>query len=155
MCFYLFPTVISTLLLPKSKVKFKVTPKGLTQKQTSLDLKLIRPIIILLFVNLLAVAISMFKAHQANYFIGAEVVNLLWAQFIAIILGISIIAGIDLVEEWQGFRVKCTEPCKISFANQPEAIYMSQLVNIVTRRWQKILAKFRLFRAKTSRRSRF
>ena len=130
MCFYLFPTVISTLLLPKRKVKFKVTPKGLTQKQTSLDLKLMRPIIILLFLNLGAVAISMGKAHQANYFIGAEVVNLLWAQFIAIVLGISIIAGIDLVEEREGLRVKCTEPCEIKFSKQSEAVYLSQLVDM-------------------------
>jgi hypothetical protein len=131
MCFYLFPTVISTLLLPKRKVKFKVTPKGLTQKQTSLDLKLMRPIIILLFLNLGAVALSMGKAHQANYFIGAEVVNLLWAQFITIVLGISIIAGIDLVEEREGIRVKCRESCKINLFNQPEACcYTSQLVDV-------------------------
>lgn len=130
MCFYLFPTIISTLLLPKRKVKFKVTPKGLTQKQTSLDLKLMRPIIILLFLNLGAVGISMGKAHQANYFIGAEVVNLLWAQFITIVLGISIIAGIDLVEEREGIRVKCEESCKINLLNPLEACHTSQLVDV-------------------------
>jgi cellulose synthase (UDP-forming) len=98
MCFYLFPTVISTLLFPKRKVKFNVTAKGLSNNQTTLNFKLMRPLIILLFVNLVAVSISVWKAYNSNFFIEAEVINLLWAQFIVIVLGISIIAGIDLVE---------------------------------------------------------
>lgn len=129
MCFYLFPTVISTLLFPKRKVKFKVTDKGLSNKQTSLNFKLMRPIIILLVVNLIAVGVSVFKAHSTGFFIGAEVINLLWAQFIAIVLAISVIAGIDLVEERDSLRVKCSEPCKIRIDGS-ETDYCSRLVDI-------------------------
>jgi cellulose synthase (UDP-forming) len=129
MCFYLFPTVISTLLFPNRKVKFKVTDKGLSNKQTSLNFKLMRPIIILLVVNLIAVGVSVFKAHSSDFFIGAEVINLLWAQFIAIVLAISVIAGIDLVEERESLRVKCSEPCKIH-VDDSETDYFSTLVDI-------------------------
>jgi cellulose synthase (UDP-forming) len=129
MCFYLFPTVISTLLFPNRKVKFKVTDKGLSNKQTTLNFKLMRPIIILLVVNLIAVGISVFKAHSSDFFIGAEVINLLWAQFIAIVLAISVIAGIDLVEERESLRVKCSEPCKIH-VDDSETDYFSTLVDI-------------------------
>ena len=129
MCFYLFPTVISTLLFPNRKVKFKVTDKGLSNKQTTLNFKLMRPIIILLVVNLIAVGVSVFKAHSSDFFIGAEVINLLWAQFIAIVLAISVIAGIDLVEERESLRVKCSEPCKIHL-DDSETDYFSTLVDI-------------------------
>jgi cellulose synthase (UDP-forming) len=129
MCFYLFPTVISTLLFPNRKVKFKVTDKGLSNKQTTLNFKLMRPIIILLVVNLIAVGVSVFKAHSSDFFIGAEVINLLWAQFIAIVLAISVIAGIDLVEERESLRVKCSEPCKIHL-DDSETDYISTLVDI-------------------------
>ncbi len=130
MCFYLFPTILSTLLFPKRKVKFKVTPKGLTQKQTSLDFKLMRPLMIFLVLNLGAVVVSLWKAHQADYFIGAELINLLWAQFIAIVLAISLIAGVDLVEERDGLRVKCSERCKIRLLDGSETYSCSNLVNI-------------------------
>jgi cellulose synthase (UDP-forming) len=130
MCFYLFPTVISTLLFPKRKVKFNVTAKGLSNNQTTLNFKLMRPLIILLFVNLVAVCISVWKAYNSNFFIEAEVINLLWAQFIAIVLGISIIAGIDLIEERQALRVKCSEQCKIRVLDGSETTYSSNLVDI-------------------------
>ncbi len=130
MCFYLLPTLISTFLLPKRKIKFKVTDKGLSNKQTSLNFKLMRPLIILLFINLLAVAISTWRASMAEFFIGAEVVNHLWAQFISIVLGISIIAGIDLVEERRGLRVKCSERCKIQVLDGSETYCFSKLVDI-------------------------
>lgn len=130
MCFYLFPTVISTLLFPNRKVKFNVTAKGLNNNQTSLNFKLMRPMIVLLFLNLGAVGISVWKAHSANFFIGAEVVNLLWAQFISIVLAISIIAGIDLVEERQSLRVKCSEPCQIRILEALTTSFASKLVDI-------------------------
>jgi cellulose synthase (UDP-forming) len=130
MCFYLFPTILSTLLLPKRKVKFKVTAKGLSNKQTSLDFKLMRPIMILLLLNLGAVATSVWSANKADFFIGADVINLLWAQFISIVLAISIIAGIDLVEERDGLRVKCSESCKISVLDGSENSCFSRLVDI-------------------------
>lgn len=130
MCFYLVPTIFSTLLLPKRKLKFKVTDKGLSQKQTTLDLKSMRPILILLFFNLCAILISVFNAHKSNYFIGSDAVNLIWAQFISLVLAISVIAGIDLVEERNGLRVKCSELCKISVLDCPEKYAFSKLVNI-------------------------
>jgi cellulose synthase (UDP-forming) len=129
-CFYLVPTLLSTLLLPKRKVKFKVTDKGLSQKETSIDVKLMRPLLILLFLNLGAIVVSLFRAHKADYFIGAEVINLLWAQFIAMVLGISIIAGIDIVEERQGLRVKCSDRCEVSVSKESETYYSSNLVDI-------------------------
>jgi cellulose synthase (UDP-forming) len=130
MCFSLVPTIISTFLFPKRKIKFKVTPKGLTQKETSLDFKSMRVILIFLCINLLAVGLSLFKAHRADFFIGAEVINFLWAQFIAIVLAISVIAGIDVVEERKGIRVNCSEFCKISFSDNPDTYFFSELVNI-------------------------
>lgn len=130
MCFYLFPTIVSTLLLPKRKLKFKVTDKGLSQKQTTLDFKSMRPILILLFLNLCAIGISVWKAHHSDYFIGSDAVNLIWAQFVSLVLAISVIAGIDLVEERNGIRVKCSEHCKISVVDSPEKSYSSKLVNI-------------------------
>lgn len=130
-CFYLVPTLLNTLLLPKRKVKFKVTDKGVSQKQTSLDIKLMRPLIILMSVNLAAVVISILRAHKSDYFIDAEVINLLWAQFIALVLGISIIAGIDLVEERQGLRVKCSDRCQICVSGDSDSSsYFSHLINI-------------------------
>jgi cellulose synthase (UDP-forming) len=129
MCFYLFPTVISTLLFPNRKVKFKVTDKGLSNKQTSLNFKLMRPIIILLIVNLIALGVSVFRAHSSDFFIGAEVINLLWAQFITIVLSISLIAGIDLVEEREALRVKCSELCNIRL-DDSETSYPSRLFDI-------------------------
>jgi cellulose synthase (UDP-forming) len=130
-CFYLVPTLLSTLLLPNRKVKFKVTDKGLSQTQTSLDIKLMRPLIILMSFNLAAVVISILRAHKADYFIDAEVINLLWAQFIALVLGISIIAGIDLVEEREGLRVKCSDRCQISVSDDSDtSSYFSHLINI-------------------------
>ena len=130
MCFYLFPTVISTLLFPKRKVKFNVTDKGISNNQTTLNFKLMRPLMILLVVNLIAVGISVWKAYNSNFFIDAEVINLLWAQFIAIVLGISIIAGIDLVEERQALRVKCSESCTIRVLDSSDITYSSNLVDI-------------------------
>ncbi len=130
MCFYLLPTIISTLLLPNRKVKFKVTDKGLSNKQTSLDFKLMRPLIFMLVLNLIAVGISVWRANKADFFIGAEVVNLLWAQFISIVLAITIIAGIDLVEERRSLRVKCLEGCKIQVLDGSETYFFSKLVDI-------------------------
>ena len=130
MCFHLLPTIISTIVLPKRKVKFKVTDKGLSNKQTSIDFKLMRPLFFLLFLNLIAVGISVWRANKADFFIGAEVVNLLWAQFISIVLAITVIAGIDLVEERRSLRVKCSERCKIKVLDGSETYCFSKLVDI-------------------------
>ena len=130
MCFHLLPTIISTIFLPKRKVKFKVTDKGLSNKQTSLDFKLMRPLIFMLVLNLIAVGISVWRANKADFFIGAEVVNLLWAQFISMVLGITIIAGIDLIEERRSLRVKCSERCKIQVLDGSESYCFSKLVDI-------------------------
>lgn len=130
MCFYLVPTIVMTLLFPKRKLKFKVTDKGLSQKQTTLDFKSMRPILILLFFNLCAIGISTWKAHRADFFIGSDAVNLIWAQFVSVVLAISVIAGIDLVEERKGLRVKCSERCKIRILDSPEKYVFSSLINI-------------------------
>lgn len=130
MGFYLVPTVISTILFPKRKIKFKVTPKGLTQKETCIDFKSMQPILFFFALNLLAVGISIFRAQKADFFIGAEVINFLWAQFIVMVLAISVIAGIDVVEEREGIRVKCSEFCKINLLDDPETYCFSRLVNI-------------------------
>lgn len=130
MCFHLLPTIINTLVLPKRKVKFKVTDKGLSNKQTSLDFKLMRPLFVFLMLNLIAVGISVWRANKADFFIGAEVVNLLWAQFISIVLAITVIAGIDLVEERKSLRVKCSERCKIQVLGGLKTYCFSKLVDI-------------------------
>lgn len=129
-CFYLVPTLVSTLLFPKRKVKFKVTPKGLTQKETSIDAKLMRPIIILLVLNLVAAAYGIFKAQATDYFYGAHVVNLVWVQFISLVLAISLLAGVDIIEERNGIRVKCSEICKIQLLNQSKAYCFSRIIDI-------------------------
>lgn len=130
MCFYLLPTIISTILFPKRKIKFKVTPKGLTQKESLLDIKSMRPILILLGLNLIAAGVSVFRTHAANYNIGSEVINFLWVQFVLMVLMISVIAGIDIVEERQGIRVKCSELCKIKSLDGSDTYAFSKLVNI-------------------------
>jgi cellulose synthase (UDP-forming) len=130
MGFYLVPTLISTILFPKRKIKFKVTPKGLTQKESGLDLKSMRPILIFLGLNLIAAGISIFRAQKVDFFIGAEVINFLWVQFIVMVLAISVIAGIDVVEEREGIRVKCSEFCKVSLLDGSETSFFSRLVNI-------------------------
>jgi len=130
MGFYLVPTIISTFLFPKRKIKFKVTPKGLTQKESSLDFKSMRPILLFLGLNLISAGISIVRAQKADFFIGAEVINFLWVQFIVTVLAISVIAGIDIIEEREGIRVKCSEPCKISILDDTETSFLSKLIDI-------------------------
>jgi cellulose synthase (UDP-forming) len=109
-CFHLVPMVVNTLLRPNAKVKFKVTPKGVTQNHASIDFRLMAPVLLLFSINFILFAFSLLAPGWLGYTGQSHVINVLWTGWNSMVLGLTILAGIDPpVEQRAAERIPCSD----------------------------------------------
>lgn len=111
--FAVIKVLIEVFFMPKIPIYFDVTPKGVLRQESYIDINLTKPIIILMVLNWMALLLNIFRVQD---FSTAYTINLLWTEFNAIILWISLMAAIDGVDERKTPRVVCAPLCKITIS---------------------------------------
>jgi len=133
-CFHLLPVVVKTLLFPKKRVKFKTTPKEEGQVKT--DYKLMSPLLLLLFFNLLSILVTVLQVRPGSGAVGSQIINLLWAQFNLLILGLGVLASMASGSDRRSSpRVQRAERCYVHFGNpnrrgSQQRTYASELLDV-------------------------
>ncbi len=133
-CFHLLPVVVKTALFPNKRVKFKTTPKEAGEVKT--DYKLMSPLLVLLFFNLLSIMVTVLQVRPGSGAMGSQIINLLWAQFNLLILGLGVIASMASGSDRRSSpRVQRAERCYVHIGNpaqpnQSQRSYPSELLDI-------------------------
>ncbi|MCU0552603.1 MAG: glycosyltransferase [Leptolyngbya sp. Prado105] len=127
--FHLVPMIVLSLIRPNASVKFKVTPKGVIQKRSQINWKLMAPVLALFALNLILFITSTFETKNLNYS-ETHLINTLWAGWNTMILGLAILAGIDVVQERSSLRVDESAQCEIVVADEAETQVRSRLINL-------------------------
>ncbi len=133
-CFHLLPVVVKTILFPNKKVKFKTTPKEEGEVKT--DYRLMSPLLVLLFFNLLSIFVTVLQVRPGSGAMGSQIINLLWAQFNLLILGLGILASMASKSDRRSSpRVQRAERCYVHIGspeqpNNNHRTYASELLDI-------------------------
>jgi cellulose synthase (UDP-forming) len=133
-CFHLLPVVVKTILFPHKRVKFKTTPKEAGAVTT--DYKLMSPLLVLLFFNLLSIMVTVVQVRPGSGAAGSQIINLLWAQFNLLILGLGILASMASGSDRRSSpRVQRAERCCVHIghpnaATHSQRSYSSELLDI-------------------------
>ncbi|WP_211517561.1 glycosyltransferase [Geitlerinema sp. PCC 9228] len=125
--FAVVKVLVQVLFMPKVPIYFDVTPKGVLRRESYIDVNLTKPIIILIILNWMALLFNLFRIED---FSTAYTINLLWTEFNAIILWISLMAAIDGVDERKTPRVSCSPLCKITIPHQDNFQFISRIFDV-------------------------
>lgn len=132
-CFHLLPVVVKTILFPNKRVKFKTTPKE--EGEVITDYKLMSPLLVLLFFNLLSIFVTVLQVRPGAA-MGSQIINLLWAQFNLLILGLGVLASMASNSDRRSSpRVQRAERCYLHIGHseapgKAQRTYASDLLNI-------------------------
>ncbi len=85
-----------TGLFSRAKHKFKVTPKGLLGDRVTVDWQALRPILILLAINLVGVILAAIPGLQPGLPYAPRMVNLFWLVINFLILAVAVLTCIEL-----------------------------------------------------------
>jgi cellulose synthase (UDP-forming) len=130
--FHLVPMVVNTMLRPNAKVQFKVTPKGLTQSQASIDFRLMTPVFLTFAANLILFILGTLFPGLTSYQGQSHIINVLWTGWNSMVLGLTVLAGIDPpVEERSAERIPCSDSCELTWLDGVEQVKArSHLIDI-------------------------
>jgi cellulose synthase (UDP-forming) len=127
-CFHLLPVIYNSFLRPNQKVKFKTTPKEWWKGE--LDYSLLTPLFILLGLNICTIISGFIQFDSMSRSGGSQVINLIWAQFNALILVLGILSCCGVTRERNAPRIKLTEFCHISLVEDPDRAFDSRIIDI-------------------------
>ncbi|MBW4577272.1 MAG: glycosyltransferase [Aphanothece sp. CMT-3BRIN-NPC111] len=115
-CIPIANTVFKALAFPNKKNNFQVTPKGITSHKPAIALKLMRPLLFLLFINLGSILFAFYNSDISANATDTYTLSVLWAELNSVILVTSLLAGIGGVyssEERIAPRVRFENPCEV------------------------------------------
>lgn len=106
----------ATLIEPQAP-KFHVTPKGIRRDHLTLDVRLIWPHALLLFICLLALSVGIVKIMMVPDPFGV-LVNVVWDAYNAITLTCAILCGLERPQLQRGYRVSKKLPVVLARADE-------------------------------------
>jgi cellulose synthase (UDP-forming) len=127
-CFHLLPVIFNTIFRPNQKVKFKTTPKEWWKGK--LDASLLTPLFILLVLNIYTIALGFLHFEQIQRGSGAEIINLVWAQFNMLILVLGILSCLGVTDERSAPRLELGEIGWVARRDRPQERLEIKLVDI-------------------------
>lgn len=125
--FAVIKVIFQVFFMPKIPIYFDVTPKGVLRRESYIDIDLTKPIIVLIILNWIALLFNLFRVQD---FSTAYTINLLWTEFNAIILWLSLMASIDGIDERKTPRVSCSPLCKITLIDRDYFSFFSRIFDV-------------------------